>query len=228
MRNILKSCILAAVLAALGSTTARANSLMASFELTTTSIVGDGTFSLAFQLVDGSGIGNADNTVQLFSFDFDGGSASGSALLFGGASGDVVNGLTLTNSDPLFNAAIQNFVPGQYVSFNALFTNNNDTPFPDLFLVSILDPNGNGIPTLDTMYDSFITVTLNGTSTVVNSMTVPPTSTFAEDPTQLPDYGLPAPVVTPEPSSLVLLASSCLLLVLLSLFRSQLKAGSGI
>jgi len=222
MRNILKSSILAALLVVLGSTTARASSYTVPYLLNTSGIVGQGTFSLAFQLVDGSGIGNADNTVQLFGFNFYGGSASGSPLLFGGAAGDVSTVLTLTNSDPFFNAAIQGFVPGQQLTFDATFTNNLDTPFPDLFLLSLLDPTGNGIPTLDTVYDSFLAVNLNGTTTVVDGITTPPTSVFGADPSQT-NYDLPAPIVTPEPSSLVLLATSCLFLVFLSMSRFQMK-----
>jgi hypothetical protein len=234
IRNILKGGILVAVLVALGSTTARADTYAVMFDLNTSAIVGQGTYALAFQLVDGSGTGDADNTVLLSDFNFGGGSASGSLLVFGGATGNVATGLTLTNSDPFFNAAIQGFVPGSSLTFDATFTNNLDTPFPDVFLASIVDPQGNGIPTLDTVNDSFITVTLNGTTTTVNGVTVPPTSLFAADPTQTSydasapfNSQLPAPIVTPEPSSLVLLASACLLLASLSKFRSQLKVRSG-
>jgi len=205
--------------------TVRASSYTVPYLLPTNSIVGEGTFSLAFQLVDGSGVGNADNTIKLFDFNFFGGSASGSPTLFGGASGDLATGLTLTNSDPFFNAAIQGFVPGQKITFDATYSNNLDTPFPDLFLVSVLDPLGNGIPTLDTMYDSFLTVSLTGTTTVVYGVTTPPSSFFSADLTQT-SYNLAAPIVTPEPGSLVLLGSSVLLLVFLSLLRSPLRARS--
>jgi len=226
IRNIFKSTFVAVLVLALGSAAARADSDAVQFDVSTTSIEGLGTFSLAFQLVDGSGTGDADNTVLLSNFNFYGGSASGSPLLFGGASGDVTSGISITNSDPFFNAAIQNFVPGSSLVFDATFTNNNDSPFPDVFLMSILDPNGNGIPTLDTANDSFITVTLNGTTTTINGVTVPPTMTFAADTTQT-SYDIPAPTVTPEPSSFVLLASACLLLGFFGIYRKQLKVGSG-
>jgi hypothetical protein len=213
MRNILKSSILAVLVVVLGSTTARADSESAIITVNTSGIEGLGTFSLAFQLADGSGTGNADNTVQLFNFNFGGGSASGSPLLFGGATGSVGSGFSLTNSDPSFNAAIQGFVPGAQLTFDATFTNITDTPFPDLFLVSILDPSLNGIPTLDSVYDSFITITLNG-----------PTATYPSDLTQT-SYNIPAPVITPEPASFVLLASACFLLLFLGTLRRPLKEG---
>lgn len=211
--NILKSSILAAIVVAVGSTTAQAASVTVEFGLNTSSIVGLGTFSLAFQLVDGSGTGDADNTVNLSNLNFSGGSASGAAMLFGGATGSVASGLSLTNSSPLFNAAVQGFVPGQQLTFDATFTNNADTPFSDLFLLSILDPGGNGIPTFDTANDSFLTVTLNGTTMKLpDGVTAPPTSFFAANPAQT-SYNLPAVTAVPEPSNLVPLGACCLFLV---------------
>lgn len=220
--NIFKSTILAVILAAVGSTAARAGAFTVEFSLNTTSIVGLGTFSLAFQMVDGSGTGDADNTVSLYDFNFSGGSASGPAMLFGGATGSVATGLTLTNSSPLFNAAVQGFVPGHQLTFEATLTDNAGAPFPDLFTMSILDPSGNGIPTFDTVNDSFLTVTLDGTTTTLpKGITVPPTSFFGADPSQT-SYGLPAPTAVPEPSSLILLAASCVFLLFQRKVRSRL------
>ena len=220
--NILKSTILAAIFVASGSVTAQAASVTVEFGLNTSSIVGLGTFSLAFQLTDGSGTGDADNTVNLNNFNFGGGSASGAATLYGGAMGSAASGLTLTNSNSLLNAAIQGFVPGRELTFDATLTNNADTPFPDLFMLSILDPSGNGIPTFDSANDSFLTVTLNGTTvTLPNGGTAPPTSFFAADPSQT-SYDLPAPTAVPEPSSLVPLAACCLFLVVRRKVRSRL------
>lgn len=219
--NILKSSVLALLVLAVGGTTAHAASYNVEFGVKTSSIVGQGTFSLAFQLVDGSGTGTVDNTVNLFDFNFGGGSASGAPMLFGGATGSVASGFTLNNSNTLGNVALQGFVPGQQLTFDATFTDNADTPFPDLFLMSILDPGGNGIATFDSTNDSFITVTLNGTANKLpNGPTAPPTSFFAADPSQ--GYSLPAPAAVPEPSSLVLLATSCAFLLFSRKVRSQL------
>ena len=220
--NILKSSILAVILTAAGSTTTLASTFTVGFDLSTSSIAGQGTFSLAFQLVDGSGTGNADNTVSLTNFTFGGGSASGPATLFGGAGGSVATGLTLTNSNSFFNAAVQGFVPGQQLTFDATFTDNANTPFSDLFTMSILDPSGNGIPTLDTVNDSFLTVTLDGTTTALpNGATAPPTMFFSADTSQT-SYDLPAPTAIPEPSSAVLLCASCVFLALQRKVRSRL------
>src|SRR4030095_4323392 len=83
--------------------------LIYDFSLDTSSLVGHpaGPFQLAFQLNDGSGLGNYTNSITLSDFDLGvGGSAFGSPLLFGGATGDVTSIVTITDSD-FFNAFVQ-------------------------------------------------------------------------------------------------------------------------
>jgi hypothetical protein len=165
--------------------------------------LGMGPFSLVFQLVDGSGTGDANNNAFLSDFNFNGGSAVEPPTLFGGATGDLSSSVSITDSDPFFNAIFQGFNPGASLSFNLAITDNADvgSPTQDQFLMSILDPNGNGIPTLDTVNGSFLTLTLDGTLT-------PPVATFAAD-TSMTTYDLAAPtaslvMVTPEPGALIL------------------------
>ncbi len=57
--------------------------------LDTTQLVGSavGPFSIFFEFTDGSGVGDANNTVTMSNFNFGGGSALGNAVVFGGASG---------------------------------------------------------------------------------------------------------------------------------------------
>jgi len=204
----MKSAILAAAVLLAGGMAATAGPLITTtFSLNTSGIEGMGTFYLAFQLADGSGTGDANNTVTLYDFNFGTGSAAGSPMLYGGASGDIASVLSLTDSDPFFNAAVEGFTPGALLTFNATFTDNPDvgSPVQDQFFMSVLDGGGNGIPTTDAVNDSFITVTLDGTVDNANGVPTPPRQTFAADLTQT-SYNLPAPEAVPEPGSYFMLA----------------------
>jgi hypothetical protein len=179
--------------------------------LTTTPLIGHpaGPFSLAFQFTDGSGVGDANNTVTLSTFSFGGGGASGVPTLFGGATGDVSSAVTLTDS-AFLNFFIQPFTPGNLLTFTLSSTTNADAGgTPDEFAFSILDNSGMEIPTLGgPQFDVFVVVDL--------SSSMPAMQTFASDPTRsLAGGGGPitiaAPQVisdVPEPSSFVLFASA--------------------
>src|SRR4051794_1904888 len=97
-------------------------------------------FSLAFQFNDGSGLGDGNNTSVLSAFQYgSGGSAAGSPILFGGASGSLTSGVTIVDNS-FFNAFIQPFVPGSLLSFRLQTSTNLDVGgTPDEFSFSILD-----------------------------------------------------------------------------------------
>src|SRR5579871_5069955 len=57
-----------------------------------------GPFSLDFQLTDGSGTNDGNNTATLSNFNFGVGAATGTANLSGGASGSLSSGITLTDN----------------------------------------------------------------------------------------------------------------------------------
>ena len=212
IQHILKTSILVVALLLLGSATAMAGPVDLQFNLNTSSLVGLGPFYLAFQLVDGSGTGDANNTVSLSDFGFHGGSTGATAdALFGGASGSLLSGITLTDSNPFFNAAIQSFTAGTALSFVAIFTNNADVgPFNDMFMMSLLDGGGNGIPTTDALNSSLITITLDGTLQPAvpgfPGTNSPPVQVFGTD-TSVTPYNLPPASIVPEPGSLMLLGS---------------------
>jgi len=200
IRHILTTSIFAASLLLLGSTTAMAGLVTQEFNVNTSGLEGLGQFTLFFQLVDGSGVGNSDNTVTLTNFNFNGGSATaGTAMEFGGGTGDMSSGVTLTNSNSLLNFVSQSFTPGPQLSFLASFTNNLNSPFADMFTTSLIDPNGNGVPTLDPSgNDTLITITLTGAVQPGPDGNAPPVATFGTDPSQT-SYVVPAASVVPEP-----------------------------
>ncbi len=136
-----------------------------------------GPFSLAFQLSDASGRGDANNIVSLSNFSFNGGSPGTVGGVFGGASGNFLSGITLTDSDAFFNAILQSFSPGSTLSFWVTLSNNADAgSFQDLFAISLLNASGAGVPTLDPSgNDTLASFTLNGSLN-------PPVGAWGTDP----------------------------------------------
>src|SRR5688572_24133452 len=107
-----------------------------------------GPFYLEFQLNDGSGTGNGNNTGLLVTFDFAGGAPVGSPILIGGASGDLSSHVVLSDDDFL-NEFIQQFMPGPLTTFDVeLSTFVEPGPQPDQFSFAILECNLIEIPTL--------------------------------------------------------------------------------
>ncbi len=168
------------------------------------SVAGD--YALAFQLNDGSGAGDANNTVTLSNFNFGGGSAAGcpvNCTLLGGASGDATTTVNLTDSS-FFNSLAQRFTPGSGLSFKVdLATNLDAGGVADFFGFSIL-LDGSAIPTQDPLgADTLLAVDIDTS----NPLLVP-FATAAGSPAALtaPTVALaPPPGQIPEPGSLLLM-----------------------
>src|SRR5687767_1070344 len=97
----------------------------------TSSLIGNasGPFYLDFQFIDGSGLGNANNTAILGNFDFGGGSAGGAVTSFGGVSGNLGSQITFTDSF-FFNEFFQSFTPGSIFAFDLTLTGGVESPAP--------------------------------------------------------------------------------------------------
>jgi hypothetical protein len=163
-------------------------------------------YSLFFQLNDGSGSNDANNTVTLSNFAFGSGGAMGLPQVSGGASGDFYSTVTLTDSD-FFNGFVQQFVPGTVLSYRLDLTTNVDAGgVPDLFAMSILDGNGSEIPTLDPSgTNTLLTVTIDSPLGIQSWTTDPSIATSTGN-----FITMGAPVVSdagsvPEPSTFLLL-----------------------
>jgi len=211
IRHILHISILTGALLWVSCNAALAAPVNYFVTINTSLLEGSGAFGLAFQLEDGSGTGDANNTVVLSHFTFGGGSAGAVDLTAGGAAGNMTSAITMTDSDPFFNAFAQNFTPGATLSFEATMTNNADVgAFDDMFLVSLLDGSGNGIPTLDPSgNDTLVTFTMSGKGAF------PAEASWGTDTSQTA-YHVAAPnVMTPEPGTWMLMSGGLLGLGLL-------------
>ncbi|HLK68297.1 MAG TPA: hypothetical protein VKU19_32915 [Bryobacteraceae bacterium] len=191
----LRLLIVAAAVCGLASATALTVSL------DTSGLIGHpaGPFSLDFQLTDGSGTGDANNTFTLTDFLFDSGGASGLPSLTGGATGDTSTGVTLTDSSFL-SEFTQAFVPGASLSFTLQFTTNVDGGgTPDEFAFEILDSTGTALPST-----SFATLGFDSQLVMDIDSSNPTIQLFATDNTISPAGGgdpisLDAPVTSAGP-----------------------------
>jgi PEP-CTERM motif len=134
-----------------GAASATAAPLIFQVTVNTAPLVGSasGPFALDFQLIDGSGLSNGNNTATISNFSFTGAGAgaTGSATLAGGASGSLASTVSLTDSSFL-NELFQGFTAGSSLSFRVTLTTNVEAgPTPDAFSFAVLDRNLLNIPT---------------------------------------------------------------------------------
>ena len=180
----------------------------------TTSLVGHpaGPFYVEVALTDGDGFGDANNTATLSNFNFGGGSALGSPIVVGGASGNFGTGISITDSSFL-SLFIGEFAPGLQLSFSLDLTTNDDLGgIPDGLTFFLLDNSGVPLPTLAPIGDYFFSVAIGSN---------PAFTEYASDPSRPPSVGppvsIPAPTITsstPEPSTVYLLGGALLILVI--------------
>ena len=180
------------ILSLFGATALAATAPATLVTLDTSSLTQGGTYYVDFQLNDGSGVGNHNNTALIQSFNFGSGAAAGSANLFGGVTGSLLTSVAMTDTDP-FNEFYQSFTAGNFLSFDLQLTNNANAPAPDIFGFALLDVNLVNLPTFSLGTDQFLTVELTGAPLAYQ--------TFAGV------GGIPAPTAVPEAGSTALLVS---------------------
>jgi hypothetical protein len=208
MLNILKTAFFVWAFSALCQTAASAG-MIYDVTLNTAPLVGHpaGPFYVQFAFTDGSGFGDGNNTVTASNFGFGGGSALGSPVVIGGASGSLETGVTITDTSflSIFN---EQFAPGLQLSFALDLTSNDDADgIPDGFTFFVLDNSGVPLPTLAPGGGNyFLTAALGSSGAAFN--------VYGSDPTLAPSVGnpvsIPAPSVSsvPEPSAMYLLGGA--------------------
>lgn len=183
-----------------------------------------GPFYFAFDLINGDLVSNNFIILKNFNFGGIGAGPADSPTLFGGASGDLSSVVILNDSDFL-NSFTQKIEPGisspSHISFVVSMTTNYSGGIPDSFAFYILDRDLNPIPTMDPMgTDALIVIDINSTNPLIQ--------TFATDPNRSPVAGgapiiMSAPLITPEPSVLLMFLISGLLFNYSQRRNKQLK-----
>lgn len=182
-----------------------------------------GPLSVMFQMTDGSGAGDGNNTATITDFHFGGGSPSGTPVFAGGASGSLDSSISLVDNSFL-NIFTQQFVPGLSLAFRVTLTTNVDAGgIPDQFSFSILDSSGAALPTRGlgmVGIDSFITIDIDSDT--------PQARAFAADMFRFPEAGGPAidlaapsVQVVPEPQTWILLSGALISLAAMRRRRSS-------
>ena len=182
------------------------------FTLNTSPLIGAsaGLFYLDFQLSDGSGAGDANNTAWLSNFQFGGGNSFGAVGGAGSFGGNLSSAVSLTDGS-FFNEFYQAFTPGAWLQFDLNLTTRVDSgSTPDSFAFAILDGTLSNLPTLSAGSDVFASIDITSSSPTVR--------VFAGNGAMSPAAGGPpivlaAPMVVPvpEPSTYGLAATSTLL-----------------
>jgi hypothetical protein len=189
--------LIAVMLLGLGQRGAFADQML-DITLDTSSLPATPGSEIVFELTDGSGTGDANNTATLSNFSLGGGTAGAvdTTTSTGGESGDLGSGVALTDSSFL-NVFAQFFTAGADVSFLLDLTTNVDAGgTPDQFSAFIFDPSANPIATTSdpTGFDSLFAINIDSSN-----------PTFNNYDTSLVTATAPA-APTPEPGSLLLLA----------------------
>jgi hypothetical protein len=116
--------------------------------LASSSLSGNGPFSLDFAITYGGQ--SAGNTATINNFSFGGGAATGTPILTGNAAGSLSSAVTLSDSSSSFyNDLNQTFSPGTTVSFDVTLSDNPSAQTPDELAIAILDNTGGQIVTTD-------------------------------------------------------------------------------
>lgn len=150
--------------------------LVYNIALNTAPLVGHaaGPFYIELTFTDGSGVGDANNTVTMSNINFGGGSALGCPLIFGGAGDSLETSVTITDgsNNSLFS---EQFAPGLLLSFSLMLTSNDDAGGAlDGFTLFLLDSSGVPLPTMAPFGDYLLGADLSSTGPNFNVYGIDP------------------------------------------------------
>lgn len=160
--------------------------------LDTAPLIGNpaGPFTIVFGFVDGSGFGDSRNTVTITNVDLTGGTALGAPIVVGGSTGDLTNGVLITDTSFL-NVFYESFSAGATLRFTLSLTMaNNSGVAPDRFAFYILDGSGVPLPTHAPAADYFLGIDLASDG-------VHP-DIYSTDPSRFPSTGKPISMNAPK------------------------------
>jgi hypothetical protein len=160
------------------------------------------SFAVDFQLNDGSGGGDGNNTATLSNFLFGGGSAGGAPALFGGASGSLASGIAIIDN-AFLNEFLQGFTPGASLSFRVNLTTAVDAgPTPDQFSFSLTETGA-----APSFFDTLIKVDINSATPAIQTF-----SASGNNVTITPLVQIVQTQPVPEPITVLLLLTGMIVL----------------
>jgi hypothetical protein len=188
---VVRTAVVAAI-AAIVTGAAEAATRRTYVSINTAPLVGHpaGPFTLVFSMTDGSGIGDESSTVTITAVDFGGGSAAGSSVLVGGATGTLNSGVAISDSSFL-NFIAEAFTPGATLRFTltTTWTDGESSGIPDRMAFEILDASGTPIPTQAPVGDVLFGVDLGSDGSAAE--------VYGSDTSRTPTGGTPLALATP-------------------------------
>src|SRR2546426_1294606 len=191
MRSYLLGWAIAVALVPGATTVAHAATTATSISVDTGPLIDHsaGPFTLLFAMTDGSGIGDANNTVTIGDIDLGGGAALAPPTVVGGASGDAMTVIVI-NDTAFLNFFTQSFRPGTTLRFTITATNAEEAGgIPDRITFAILDRFGTPIATRAPGGDFLVGFDLSASSATLEA--------FPTDPSRPPAEGDPISIDAP-------------------------------
>jgi hypothetical protein len=187
----------------------------------------NGPFTLEFQLTDGSGTSDGNNTILLSTFAFNGATLAQTSLSGGASATSSPFLLSLTDSSFFNDAQFQFLNPGAALSFQLTYTVNPDDGTPDVFTMLLLDSSLNPVPTLNPVDGiSILEIDLPTTNPGAGALV----QAYGVDLSNSSGVTVPAPLVgpvgaVPEPSTLLptLLALTFLVAIHRRILRNRTR-----
>lgn len=169
-RHILFRILTGAIAALMLGAAAHADELLY-ITVDTSSLAGQANSELSFEMTDGSGTADGNNTATVSNVALNGGSLDAVDPYNVGGAGDLGSTLTLSDNTPPYTWFGQYLTPGSTLSFNLDLSGNVDAnSLPDALYMYLTDPAYNYIPTQDpTGGNSLFAVTFNGLQPAVSN-----------------------------------------------------------
>ncbi|MEQ1529730.1 MAG: NF038129 family PEP-CTERM protein [Methylococcales bacterium] len=175
------------------------NATTVNVSVDTSALYGSASF-MVFDFLDGDA--TPDNNVTISNFNFGGGVASLSPPVYSctsdstgvacaGIYGDLNSAVTMNDQFDFYNEFVGQFSMGSVLSFTLDYSANFAGGTPDSFLFSLLDGNGNVIPTSDPLgTDTLLNVDLSSLGIIDVSGGTGPNTVASPVVTAVPEPGI--------------------------------------
>lgn len=213
-RQEIRYCCIALALGLCAATPGAWADEVVNVSVNTSSLQGQAGSEVFFELTDGSGTGNGNNTATMSNFALGSGTvgAADPFNTFGGATGDMGSTVSITDSSP-DNQFAQVLTPGSTLAFKLDLTAfvESGAP-PDGLFMFLTDPLGNSIASTSdpSGFNSLLAVTFNSAQPLLTNFD-----------SGLVTLSVVAPVSAPEVDPRSAIAGLTLLAGFLAVFRGR-------